>query len=177
MPFLSTCPEVGRTSCRTFAYDALPRPRCRAFDNYFLQAQRVRLLLQNELDALFRTASPLRPSTSSTSTSPSPSGSTRQSDGVDFFLHPSALSTAPLLSSYLPSSSSPSSSPQEPYKQDLLSLPASLAGLPALSVPAGWCVADGWPVGMTLVGQWGGDEGVMRVGEVVEAALKRRTVL
>jgi aspartyl-tRNA(Asn)/glutamyl-tRNA(Gln) amidotransferase subunit A len=95
-------------------------------------------------------------------------------DGVDFLLHPSALTTAPLLSSYTSASSSSASTSRDPYTQDLLSLPASLAGLPALSLPAGRCVEDGWPVGMTLVGQWGGDEAVLRVAEAVEGAMKRR---
>ena len=48
-----------------------------------------------------------------------------------------------------------------------MTVPASLAGLPALSVPAGLGV-DGWPVGLSIVGQWGMDELVLRVGRVVE---------
>ncbi|GAA5909407.1 hypothetical protein JCM6882_000975, partial [Rhodosporidiobolus microsporus] len=138
-----------------------------AFDNYFLQAQRVRRLLQDEVDALFRVPNPLRPSSSSSSSSLSKSA--RDADGVDFLVHPSAMSTAPLLSSYLaPSSSSPSSpatstpiptaNSRDAYVQDLLSLPASLAGLPAISLPAGRA-SEGWPVGVTLVGQWGSDVG------------------
>lgn len=53
------------------------------------------------------------------------------------------------------------------YLQDVMTVPASLAGLPALSVPAGLGV-DGWPVGLSIVGQWGMDELVLRVGRVVE---------
>ncbi|GAA5827941.1 hypothetical protein JCM11251_005657 [Rhodosporidiobolus azoricus] len=154
-----------------------------AFDNYFLQAQRVRRLLQDEIDSLFRVPNPLRPLSSSLS----PSGR-RQQEGVDFLVHPSAMSTAPLLSSYLSpsstsspssSSSSPSTSPtqansRDAYIQDLLSLPASLAGLPALSIPAGRSEEDGWPVGMTLVGQWGSDGAVGEVGARVEEGLRRR---
>ncbi|GAA5860328.1 hypothetical protein JCM8547_003464 [Rhodosporidiobolus lusitaniae] len=158
-----------------------------AFDNYFLQAQRVRRLLQLEIDALFRTPSPLRPSLSSPSpSSASPSASSRQADGVDFLLHPSALSTAPLLSSYLSSTSSsapsaPKQGSRSAYTQDLLSLPASLAGLPALSLPAGRTRVedeggDGWPVGMTLVGQWGADREVLDLARRVERALKARCV-
>lgn len=51
--------------------------------------------------------------------------------------------------------------------QDVLTVPASLAGLPALSVPAGFG-EDGWPVGISVVGQWGTDELVLRVGEVIQ---------
>ncbi|GAA5891772.1 hypothetical protein JCM8208_002880 [Rhodotorula glutinis] len=140
-----------------------------AFDNYYLQAQRVRRLIQLELDHLFRSPSPLAAPTSSAE---------QLLDGVDFLLHPSAMSTAPLLSSY--STSSTTTSPASPagtdpasrsaYVQDLLSLPASLAGLPALSIPAGRATDDGWPVGVTLVGQWGADREVLEVAQRVEAA-------
>jgi len=142
----------------------------RAFDNYYLQAQRVRRLIQLELDDLFRSGNPL-----SVSTSP-----TRRDDGVDFLLHPSAMSTAPLLSSYS-TSDAPSASAKgtdstaasrSAYVQDLLSLPASLAGLPALSIPAGRATDDGWPVGVTLVGQWGADGQVLEVARRIEAARK-----
>lgn len=135
----------------------------RAFDNYFLQAQRVRRLIQLDLDSLFRVPNPLHTSSSSPfSTSPSaPSASHRTEKGIDLLLHPTAFSTAPLLSSLS------SRSPREPYIQDLLSLPASLAGLPAVSVPAGRA-EDGWPVGVTVVGQWGAEEGLGKVLGAVE---------
>lgn len=46
-----------------------------------------------------------------------------------------------------------------------MNVPASLAGLPALSVPAGESEEDGMPVGVQVVGQWGNDELVLRLGE------------
>ncbi|BGP36188.1 Trimeric GatFAB AmidoTransferase(AdT) complex subunit [Rhodotorula kratochvilovae] len=148
-----------------------------AFDNYYLQAQRVRRLIQLELDDLFRAANPLSASALSNS-------NTARDNGVDFLLHPSAMSTAPLLSSYLsapsscpsPNSASPvetTAASRSAYVQDLLSLPASLAGLPALSIPAGRAADDGWPVGVTLVGQWGADGEVLEVARKVEEARKR----
>ncbi|BGO88465.1 hypothetical protein NBRC10512_003021 [Rhodotorula toruloides] len=142
-----------------------------AFDNYFLQAQRVRRLIQLDLDSLFRVPNPLHTSSSSPfSTSPSaPSASHRSEKGIDLLLHPTAFSTAPLLSS----TSSASRSSREPYIQDLLSLPASLAGLPAVSVPAGRA-EDGWPVGVTVVGQWGAEEGLGKVLGAVERWKKQR---
>ncbi|GAA5990454.1 hypothetical protein JCM11641_007208, partial [Rhodosporidiobolus odoratus] len=144
-----------------------------AFDNYYLQAQRIRLMIQRETDSLFTTANPLRFSSSSSSQNKTEDGG----GGVDFLIHPSSLSTAPLLSSYTsPSPSSSSSSSPAPtngtnYIQDLVSLPASLAGLPALQIPVGKDEGDGWPLGMTLVGQWGADEGVLEVGERLERTL------
>jgi mandelamide amidase len=47
--------------------------------------------------------------------------------------------------------------------------PASGAGLPALSVPAG-LTGDGLPVGMELVGPAGSDDVVLAIGEALEAA-------
>lgn len=49
----------------------------------------------------------------------------------------------------------------------MLTVPASLAGLPALTVPAGLS-EDGWPVGVSIVGQWGTDELVLGIGNFVE---------
>ncbi|BGO98973.1 hypothetical protein RTG_00562 [Rhodotorula toruloides ATCC 204091] len=144
-----------------------------AFDNYFLQAQRVRRLIQLDLDSLFRISNPLHTSPSSPFlTSPSaPSASHRAQKGIDLLIHPTAFSTAPLLTP--PSSSATKHASREPYIQDLLSLPASLAGLPAVSVPAGRA-EDGWPVGVTVVGQWGGEEGLGRVVGAVERWKKQR---
>jgi Asp-tRNA(Asn)/Glu-tRNA(Gln) amidotransferase A subunit family amidase len=47
--------------------------------------------------------------------------------------------------------------------------PASGAGLPALSVPAG-LADDGLPVGMELVGPAGADDVILAIGEALEAA-------
>lgn len=125
----------------------------RAFDNYFLQAQRIRQLLRSEFDAVFRTASPLHPATGA---------SIVNTAGVDVLLHPSAIDTAPLLA--------PKRAPgaTDGYVQDILNVPASLAGLPAMSVPAGRA-EDGWPVGVQVVGQWGSDSLVLAVGEAIES--------
>lgn len=55
--------------------------------------------------------------------------------------------------------------------QDILNVPASLAGLPAMSVPSDRA-EDGWPVGVQVVGQWGSDEVVLAVGEALELTLE-----
>jgi aspartyl-tRNA(Asn)/glutamyl-tRNA(Gln) amidotransferase subunit A len=84
--------------------------------------------------------------------------------GVDVLIHPSAIQTAPPLPS---ETQTFSASNLDAYVQDVLTVPASLAGLPALSVRAGEG-ADGWPVGVSIIGQWGCDDMVLRVGEMVE---------
>lgn len=55
----------------------------------------------------------------------------------------------------------------EAYVQDVLTVPASLAGLPALTIPCGFG-QDGWPVAVSVIGQWGQDELVLLAGEVIE---------
>ncbi|KAI8996464.1 amidase signature enzyme [Trametes punicea] len=129
-----------------------------AFENYFLQAQRVRKLIKADFDRVFGVPNPLR-------TYASHDGAF--SGGVDVIIHPSAIQTAPALPG-LEDTPPSDSSTLNAYVQDVLTVPASLAGLPALSVPAGMG-SDGWPIGVSIVGQWGSDEMVRRVGEVLES--------
>lgn len=145
-----------------------PRRCLSAFDNYFLQAQRVRKLVCEDFDRVFHIPNVLSKSSSITSSHPvsNPTG-----PNIDVLLHPSAIRTAPLLPPLCSDSDSSSthdlSSGLDTYVQDVLTAPASLAGLPALSIPA--CSgADKWPVGISIVGQWGSDELVLRVGEIIE---------
>jgi aspartyl-tRNA(Asn)/glutamyl-tRNA(Gln) amidotransferase subunit A len=55
------------------------------------------------------------------------------------------------------------------YLNDVFTVPANLAGLPALSVPAGLS-ADGLPLGLQITGRAFDEETVLRVGEVLETA-------
>jgi aspartyl-tRNA(Asn)/glutamyl-tRNA(Gln) amidotransferase subunit A len=55
------------------------------------------------------------------------------------------------------------------YLNDVFTVPANLAGLPALSVPAGLS-ADGLPLGLQVTGRAFDEETVLRVGEVLERA-------
>lgn len=81
-------------------------------------------------------------------------------------MHPSAIRTAPFLPTGQPSPEDGKDG-LEAYTQDVLTVPASLAGLPALSMPVG-LGADGWPIGVTVVSQWGSDEVLLQVGKKVE---------
>lgn len=61
--------------------------------------------------------------------------------------------------------------PKDPvsmYMNDVLTVPANLAGLPALSLPAGFS-ADGLPLGLHLIGPAMGDETILRVGAALES--------
>lgn len=151
--------------------------RCSAFGNYFLQAQRVRNLIRRDLDGVFRSPNVL----SSTSTSATPA-STSTSDQVDLIVHPSAIRTAPLLTA---ARSPTSSSSIDSYLQDVFTVPASLAGIPSLSIPMPTTTSmnqpesengsdgdDGWPVGVSLSGQWGSERLVMYVGRRLEERIR-----
>jgi len=133
-----------------------------AFDNYFLQAQRVRKLVRADFDSVFCVPSAL-------SSSASTASSGARVDRVHVLLHSSAIRTVPLLPTTEGElgSATDDKSGLDAYVQDVLTVPASLAGLPALSVPAG-LGKDGWPVGVSVVGQWGCDDMVLDVGEVCE---------
>ena len=64
---------------------------------------------------------------------------------------------------------SKSDDPLSMYLNDVFTVPASLAGLPALSVPAG-VDADGLPLGLHLIGRKLDEETVLKVGHVIEQA-------
>ncbi|KAF7345371.1 Glutamyl-tRNA(Gln) amidotransferase subunit A, mitochondrial [Mycena venus] len=123
-----------------------------AFDNYFLQAQRIRRLIREDFNRVFRVPDVMS------------SSKTASSDGVDVLIHPSAIRTAPPLDAV-------DTDGLETYVQDVLTVPASLAGLPALSVPLK-TNAHEWPVGVSVVGQWGCDDTVLQVGHFLESINK-----
>ena len=96
---------------------------------------------------------------------------------MDVLVHPSAIRTAPPLPTTKTDLNDDTN--LDAYVQDVLTVPASLAWLPALNVPIrdsterkeqGQAdeIDDGWPIGISVVGQWGTDELVLEVGEALE---------
>jgi aspartyl-tRNA(Asn)/glutamyl-tRNA(Gln) amidotransferase subunit A len=61
-----------------------------------------------------------------------------------------------------------STDPLEMYLNDVFSVPASLAGLPAMSVPAG-LNREGLPLGLHLIGRPFDEQGVLNAGLAIEA--------
>jgi aspartyl-tRNA(Asn)/glutamyl-tRNA(Gln) amidotransferase subunit A len=59
--------------------------------------------------------------------------------------------------------------PIKMYLNDVFTIPASLAGLPGMSVPAGLS-SDGLPLGLQIIGKAWDEETVLRVGGVLETA-------
>ena len=129
-----------------------------AFDNYFLQAQRLRKAIRQDFNRVF-----VVPDALSSAPSPPP-----KDVGVHVLLHPSAIRTAPPLP--LAGATKDDRESLDAYMQDVLTVPASLAGLPALSVPISSTSTegDGWPIGLSVVGQWGCEKMVLEVGRSVE---------
>lgn len=135
------------------------------FNNTYLKALYLRSLLRTDFARVLRI-----PDARSTSANASPSSQEPEEEGkVDVLLHPTAIGTAPLLQSgkQMNGKGTEQEAANE-YAQDVLTVPASLAGLPAISVPSGRA-ADGWPVGVSLVSQWGAEKVVLGVAEAVEA--------
>lgn len=82
----------------------------------------------------------------------------------DFLLSPTVPTTAFRLEG-------PAPSPADMYGADLCTVPANLAGLPALNLPAG-PAADGMPAGVTLMGRAFADRTLLAMGRLWE---ERRT--
>lgn len=61
-------------------------------------------------------------------------------------------------------------SPLEMYKADLLTTPASMAGIPAISIPCG--LAHGLPVGLQIMAPQFGEEVLLRVAHAYEMATR-----
>lgn len=118
------------------------------FNNTYLKALHLRRLLRDEFSQTFRSQHPM---------SINPSSPVPQ-EGVDFLLHPTSTQIAPLLSAVQDGKTE--------YMQDILTVPASLAGLPSMSVPSG--KRDGMPVGVSLTGQWGSEEVLFSAGKAIE---------
>jgi len=135
-----------------------------AMDNYFVQAQRVRRLVQSDFDNVFALPNPLLDLRAE-----------KSSDGpnVDILIAPTAPTLPPTLAEV------EKLSPVEMYMNDVLTVPASLAGLPALSVPVklqngSRGAGDIESIGMQVIGQFGDDELVLQVGQIIEDLQAKR---
>lgn len=123
-----------------------------AIDNYFIQAQRVRRLIQADFDHVFARANPLHSYSSATK------------DGVDVLICPTAPTLPPSLDSVR------ASTPLDSYTNDVFTVPASLAGLPAISVPVQAHADKTSPlgrVGMQIIAQYGDDQEVLDMAEEI----------
>ena len=128
-----------------------------AIDNYFRKAQKVRRLVQRDFNNAFALSHPLL---------------RRQDEPgvglkVDIILAPTAQSLPPTLSSLS------DRAPIDSYSADVLTVPASLAGIPALSVPVpipgqGRDQKAPNSVGVQVIGQYGDEELVFSMAHSIE---------
>ncbi|MBM7519416.1 Asp-tRNA(Asn)/Glu-tRNA(Gln) amidotransferase subunit GatA [Nocardioides nitrophenolicus] len=88
-------------------------------------------------------------------------------ENVDVLVSPTSPTTAFPLGDKL-------DDPLAMYLQDLATIPANLAGVPGISVPAGLADEDGLPVGFQVLAPALADDRLYRVGAAVEAALTSR---
>jgi len=141
-----------------------------AMDNYFIQAQRVRRLVQRDFDRVFRLDNPLHEHTPQFDLSDMPETTGLQDKRgpaqVDFLLCPTAPTFPPRLEEVQGQQSS-----VDVYMNDVFTVPASLAGLPAVSVPASTEGEGGLPAGMQLIGQYWDDSRLLYMAERLEALM------
>jgi aspartyl-tRNA(Asn)/glutamyl-tRNA(Gln) amidotransferase subunit A len=65
--------------------------------------------------------------------------------------------------------------PVQMYMNDLYTIPANLAGLPAIALPFG-VGADGMPSGFQLIGKPFGDEELIKIGHAFDVSTGRIAV-
>lgn len=120
-----------------------------AIDNYFIQAQKLRRKVQMDFNRVFAASHPLLAH---------PADSRLDHSGkVDFILCPTAPTPPPRLDDIA------KQKPVEAYVNDVFTVPASMAGLPAVSVPWGnpERADPSKNVGLQIIGQFGHDRGVL----------------
>jgi len=113
-----------------------------AYSMYFDKAQRVRRLIQEELVSLLSGVE----------------------SGVHAMLIPTALGGAPLIAS------TESQDPVEAYLNDIMTVPASLAGVPAVSIPVG-LTDNGMPIGIQVVSAAFDEQTALNVAHVLQQPL------
>ncbi|KAF1933082.1 amidase signature enzyme [Didymella exigua CBS 183.55] len=130
-----------------------------AMDNYFIQAQKIRRLVQNDFNRVFTTVNPLVDDMPK---------SDEDENTVDVIVCPTAPTLAPSLTSVK------EQDPISTYMNDVFTVPASLAGLPSISVPVRIArddLAAEQPleetVGIQVIGQYGDDDLVLAAADVI----------
>lgn len=127
-----------------------------AMDNYFIKAQKIRRLVQEDFNSVFALSHPLLESITGTN-----------EGGIDIIISPTALSFPPKMSSLAENASI------NTYSDDVLTVPASLAGLPAINVPipcSGTLDGSGRSkmTGLQIIAQYGDDDLVFEAASILE---------
>jgi aspartyl-tRNA(Asn)/glutamyl-tRNA(Gln) amidotransferase subunit A len=136
-----------------------------AIDNYFIQAQKVRRMVQKDFDRVFRLDNPLyEPAQFDLSDMAEATGMEDKTGPVqvDFILSPTAPTFPPRLEDLKQQSS------VDVYMNDVFTVPANLAGLPAVSVPAK-VEGSQFSAGLQVIGQYWDDQRVLQLAEKLKS--------
>lgn len=127
-----------------------------AMDNYFIKAQKVRRLVQQDFNRVFARHHPLLEIEEHCD----------DSTGVDVIISPTVPSLPPTLCSITNNSS------VDAYSDDVFTVPASLAGLPAISLPVPIDLNDRdrelETIGLQIIGQYGDDDLILDLARKVQ---------
>ena len=156
-----------------------------AMDNYFIKAQAVRRLVRRDFDRVFALTNPLLdadrqpPFDLSDLPEAVPMQSKLGPAEVDFLLCPTAPTLAPRLRDVMASEAGEvgEAGVVDAYINDVFTVPASLAGLPAVSVPVSVRVGDdelgvSQSAGLQLIGQYWDDARLLATAGAMAHMLK-----
>ena len=108
------------------------------YDAYYLKAQKVRKLIKNDFDEVYKK--------------------------VDAILTPSTPSSAFKIGEK-------TNDPVSMYLNDIFTVPVNLAGLPAISIPAGIDV-KGYPLGLQIIGKAFDEQNILNIAYAMEEKIK-----
>lgn len=129
-----------------------------AYGNHYEKAQKVRRCIQKEFDDIFSIPNVLHDSSANVDCNGA------SSVAVDVLIQPTTRTIAPTFKQV-----SEAKNATDAYVNDVLTVPANLAGLPAISVPWGHGTDS---VGIQVIGQFGDDQLVLDVAKILETANK-----
>ncbi|MDA9646244.1 Asp-tRNA(Asn)/Glu-tRNA(Gln) amidotransferase subunit GatA [Candidatus Pelagibacter sp.] len=108
------------------------------YDAYYLKAQKVRKLIKNDFDEVYKK--------------------------VDAILTPSTPSSAFKIGEK-------TNDPVSMYLNDIFTVPVNLAGLPAISIPAG-VDAKGYPLGLQIIGKAFDEQNILNIAYAIEEKIQ-----
>ncbi|KAK0105361.1 Trimeric GatFAB AmidoTransferase(AdT) complex subunit [Cadophora gregata] len=148
-----------------------------AIDNYFIKAQKVRRLVQRDFDQVFAISNPLRPAEQFDLSNLDESIKLDDKHGpaqVDFIVCPTAPTLPPTQKAVM------EESPVNTYMNDVFTVPASLAGLPAISIP--FPIMDEYKIAgrpnftaIQMIGQYSDDDRVLGAAKRLEQLIQATT--
>lgn len=129
-----------------------------AMDNYFIKAQKARRLVRDDFNRVFSQRHPLLDRNKLTSPD--------ETTSVDVIISPTTPSLPPNLDNIQ------NAAAIDTYSDDIFTVPASLAGLPAISVPVPIDSLASQPgfktTGLQIISQYGDDDFLLDVAESIE---------